>query len=300
MNAPTQPLRKDRIDTLGATLLVGFSVLMGLNQVLMKLVNAGMNPVFQAGLRSAVAFVPVFLLVLWRGRSLRLPEGSLLPGTICGLLFAFEFLLLFKALDFTSVTRTSVLFYTMPIWVSVMAHFLIPGEALTRVRTAGLVIATLGVIVALAHNTQPATELALLGDVMTLAAAVGWAGLAIVARVSRFSRARPEIQLLHQLLVSAPILLAFAPLFGPVFREMTPGLWGIFAFQAVGVVAIGFFVWLWVLSVYPASDMSSFIFLTPLFGVTFGWLILGEPLAWNIVVALAMVGTGIWLVNRRR
>ena len=47
--------KKDRIDAVGATVLLGFSMLMGLNQVMIKLVNAGFSPVFQAGLRSACA-----------------------------------------------------------------------------------------------------------------------------------------------------------------------------------------------------------------------------------------------------
>lgn len=299
MDAHTPPVRKDRIDALGATLLVSFSALLGLNQVLMKLVNYGMNPVFQAGLRSVVALVPVLLFVWWRGSRVSFRAGIVAPGIATGILFAAEFLLLFKALDITSVTRTSVLFYTMPIWVAVLAHFLIPGERLTRMRVVGLLIATAGVVVALAHNVQPATEYALLGDLMTLLGASFWAGIAIITRVTPFSTARPPVQLLWQLVVSAPILLALAPLFGPAFREMTPGLWGIFAFQAIAIVAVGFMVWFWVLSIYPASDMASFAFLTPLFGVSFGWLVLGEPLAWNIVAALVLVGFGIWLVNRR-
>ena len=57
--------KKDRIDALGATLLVGFSMLLGLNQVLVKLVNAGLAPVFQAGLRSALAFFPLLAWALF-------------------------------------------------------------------------------------------------------------------------------------------------------------------------------------------------------------------------------------------
>ena len=44
--------RKDHIDAFGGTMLVGFSAMMGLNQVMVKLVNAGLDPVFQAGLRA--------------------------------------------------------------------------------------------------------------------------------------------------------------------------------------------------------------------------------------------------------
>ncbi|MCB1463754.1 MAG: DMT family transporter [Nitratireductor sp.] len=299
MNAHTPPARKDHIDALGASLLIGFSALMGCNQVIMKLVNQGMNPVFQAGLRSVAAAVPVLLFVWWRGAKVPLRGGVLIPGIVTGLFFALEFLLIFKALDFTSVTRSSVLFYTMPIWVAFGAHFLIPGERLTHRRMGGLVLACIGVAVALAHNARPASDLAFIGDLMAIGAAVCWASIALITRVSEFSRAAAPVQLLYQLAVSAPVLLVLSPLFGPTFREMTPALWGIFSIQAIGVVAIGYMVWFWVLSIYPASDMSSFAFLTPLFGVTFGWLILGEPLTANIVAALALVGIGIWLVNRK-
>ena len=61
--------RKDRIDAFGALVLVTFSFLMGINQVMVKLVNAGFSPVFQAGLRSACALLPVLLYaVLTRKR----------------------------------------------------------------------------------------------------------------------------------------------------------------------------------------------------------------------------------------
>ena len=56
--------RKDRIDAFGATLLIIFSAMLGLNQVLDKLVNEGMGPLFQAGLRSACALGPVLIFAL--------------------------------------------------------------------------------------------------------------------------------------------------------------------------------------------------------------------------------------------
>ena len=60
--------RRDRIDLIGGSVLVTFSALLGLNQALVKLVNAGFAPVFQSGLRSACALVPIALYALWRRR----------------------------------------------------------------------------------------------------------------------------------------------------------------------------------------------------------------------------------------
>lgn len=291
--------RKDRIDAAGAALLVGFAVLMGLNHVAIKLVNAGMQPVFQAGLRSVIALVPVLIFSVLAGRRLGIRDGSLGPGLVAGLFFAGEFILIYQSLDFTSVPRAVVLLYTMPFWVALGAHFLIPGEALTRRRAAGLVLAFVGVALAMARNANPASEYALIGDVMALVAAACWAGIVILTRTTRLANASAEMQLIYQVAVSAVLLTALGPMLGPVMRGMTPGLWGLLGFQAIGVVCIGFLGWLMVLKIYPASDVASFGFLAPLCGVTFGWLILDEPVTWTLLAALALVGVGIVLVNRR-
>ena len=106
--------RKTQIDAFGATVLVTFSALLGLNQVMVKVVNAGFQPVFQAGLRSVCAFLPVLLFAYFCKKKLSLIDGSFWPGVFCGVIFSIEFTLLFIALDYTSVARVSIFFYTMP------------------------------------------------------------------------------------------------------------------------------------------------------------------------------------------
>ena len=291
--------RKDRIDAVGATLLVGFSMLLGLNQVLVKMVNAGLAPIFQAGLRSSCAFLPVLIYALIARKRLSISDGSLLPGIVCGLFFASEFLLLFQALDYTTVARVSVFFYTMPFWVAVAAHFVIPGERLTPVRVAGLLLAVAGIAWALLDKDDMAEPEAALGDVYCIVAAMFWAGIALVIRTTNLRRSTPEMQLLYQLFVSAIVLVPIAMIGGDTVRQMTTMLALIFTFQVVVVVAFGFVLWFWVLSIYPASDMASFGFLSPLFGVLFGWLILGEEISATIIGALTLVSIGIVMINRR-
>lgn len=291
--------RKDRIDLLGGSFLLIISILLGLNQVLIKLVNAGLQPVFQAGLRSACAFLPVLIFAVIARRKLSLSDGSFWPGIWCGLLFSFEFLLLFQSLDYTSVSRASVFFYTMPFWLAAAAHFLIPGERLTLARVVGLGLAIAGIAWAFLDNDQPVSDRALIGDIGCLVAAMFWAGIILLVRTTKLSQSSPEMQLLYQLAVSSFLLTALSPLFGPLIRELTPTIVALFSFQVVAVICIGFLVWFWVLSIYPASDMASFSFLTPLFGVLFGWLILDEPLTSPIIGALVMVSLGIFLINRK-
>jgi drug/metabolite transporter (DMT)-like permease len=70
-------------------------------------------------------------------------------------------------------------------------------------------------------------------------------------------------------------------------------------FQVIVVVSAGFIFWLWLLSIYPAASVASFSFLTPIFGLTLGWLLLDEPIGPGILGAAALVAAGIILINRR-
>lgn len=291
--------RKLRIDAFGATCLVLFSALLGFNQVLVKIVNEGMQPVFQAGQRSLCAFPLLLIFALIMKRKLSVTDGTFWPGMFVGTMFAGEFVLLFLALDYTSVARASIFFYTMPFWVAVGAHFLIPGDRLTPVRVLGLVLAIAGVVLALSQDSAPVTPKAFLGDLICLLAATMWAAIALAARTTKLSNTSSEMLLLYQLAVSALLILMVAPFFGPLIRDLQPYHIGIFSFQVVGVVCIGFLAWFWLLSKYPTSDMASFGFLAPVFGVAFGWLILDEPVGIRLLAALVLVGIGIVLVNRR-
>ncbi|KAF1066367.1 MAG: hypothetical protein GAK39_04938 [Variovorax sp.] len=74
--------------------------------------------------------------------------------------------------------------------------------------------------------------------------------------------------------------------------------WTSIALQTVIGAFASYLAWMWMLRHYPATQMSSFTFLTPLFALVFGVLLLSEPLTPQLVVALAGVAVGIVLVNR--
>ena len=284
------------MDLPGATLLILFNILLGLNQALIKIVNEGLAPIFQSGLRSACAFVLVFAFTYLFGRRFSIRSHHVIPGLIVGLIFAFEFAILFIALEFTTVSRVSVLFYTQPFWVALGAHFLL-DEKLSRLKAIGLMFALAGVILLVSSKGQVVGGATLLGDVLCIAASMMWAAIALILRTSRLSEATPETQLMYQLSVSAIVLLAIAPFFGGTIRELTPTIVAIFAFQIIGIASAGYLAWMWALSVYRASEMSSFGLLAPLSGVLFGWQIFNDQLDLFFGGALLMVCIGIVLVN---
>ncbi len=291
--------RKDSIDTAGAAGLVGFALLLAINQVLIKLVNTGFQPVFFAGLRSVLAVLFIYGWMRWRGIDFRVARDTLGAALLMGAIFAAEFLFLFLALDLTTVVRTSIIFYSMPVWLALMAHVGLPGQQITRHKALGLALAFCGTAWAIADQGSDQGAASLAGDLCALAAAFGWAGTAFMARGSAMVRERPEVQLFWMVLVSGPILLAIAPAFGPLIRDLT--LWHVagLMFQVIVVVSAGFIFWLWLLSIYPPASVASFSFLTPIFGLTLGWLVLNEPIGPGSLFAAALVAAGIILINRK-
>lgn len=290
--------QKPQIDTFGVLSLTAFALLLAFNQVIIKLVNEGLQPVFFAGLRSLGGAVVIFAWMKFRGLSLAIKPGTVPAGLLMGVVFAVEFVCLFWALDLTSVTRTSVIFYTMPMWLALGAHFLLPGERLTPVKSVGLLLAFAGVVIALTMRGEGAGETSLLGDFLALLGAISWAGIALCARATALREVRPEVQLLWQLTISAPILLFVALFFGPLLRDPELIHWAGLGVQIVVIVSAGFLFWLWLLTIYPASSVAAFSFLTPVFGVGLGWFLLGEDVGPGILIALALVCVGLILVNR--
>jgi drug/metabolite transporter (DMT)-like permease len=290
--------RKDKMDLLAISFLIGFNVILGLNQALVKLVNAGFSPLFQGGLRSLCAFLPVLIFAVIMRRRLSIIDGSLSWGMLNGLFFSIEFGLLFIALDYTTVARVSLFFYMMPVWVTIAAHFLIPEEPLNRNKLMGLLLAVLGVTVGFSGNLGDAGEDAWLGDLLALLGGIFWAAIAMVTRL-KLSHVSSEMNLLYQLFVSGILLTLLALFIGEPVREPTAMIYGILAFQAIVIVSIGFLVWFWVLLTYPVSNMASFSLLTPIFGVFFGWLIFNDAITPVLGIALLLAGAGIVLINRR-
>ena len=287
---------KRPIDAAGAAGLIVFSTTLALNQVVVKLTNDGFAPVFQAGLRSVLALGIIGGWILWQRLSLDLTRSQVQWGVISGVLFAAEFVFLFNALDLTSVARASIIFYSMPVWLGIAAHILLPGERLSAGKIAGMALAFGGVVLALAERGGDAS---LLGDALALLASFGWAAIALTVRATPLASVRPEIQLGFQLAVSGPVLLVLAPAFGPLLRDLQPlHLWGL-AFQVICVASLGFLFWFHLMKIYRASGVASFSFLSPVLAVIFGWLILGEEIGVQVWGALALVAVGLILINRK-
>jgi drug/metabolite transporter (DMT)-like permease len=286
---------------LAAALAVVLCLSWGFNQVAIKVALPEIPPLIQAAFRSTLGALIVLAWARLRGLNLMQADGTLLPGIIAGLLFAFEFLLIYRGMVWTAASRASVFLYTAPFFVVIGARWCIPGERFDRVQWIGLLLSFVGIVVAFGVPTPAGEPRQWIGDGMLLTAGAAWGATTLVIKATGLVRVSSEKVLLYQLLISAPVLAFCAHLSGErVLAPPSALAVGALLYQTVWIVALTYIVWFALIQRYSASRLSAFTFLTPLFGVAAGHLVLGESLTATFAAAAALVVIGLVLVNRPR
>ena len=293
--------RKTHLDSLAISLLLGCCVFWGLQQVLIKATLAEIPPMFQASLRLWGATALLWLWCLWRKVPLFAQDASLMPGLLAGSLFAAEFACIYIGLQYTSASRLTVFLYTSPFWVAVLVPLWVRSEKLAGLQWLGLVCAFGGVAYALREGLAADGAATFGGDLLALAAGMLWGLTTLVIRASGLSKIAAEKLLFYQLAVSAVCFPLLSLAFGEVWVwQFSPfAMTSLFLQTVVGAFA-SYLAWMWMLGRYPATKISVFVFLTPLFALLFGALWLKEIVTPGLVAALSAVAVGIVLVNRQR
>jgi drug/metabolite transporter (DMT)-like permease len=269
--------------------------------VAVKLALPDVPPLIQAAFRSTFGALTVVAWAWLRGIRLTEADRTLVPGIVAGVLFGLEFLLIYRGLLFTSASRASLFLYVAPFVVVIGSRWFIPDDRFDPWQWLGLALSFAGIMVAFGVPTPGGDARELVGDLMLLLAGVAWGATTVVVKASGLARVSFEKTLLYQLIVSAPILALAAELFGERVTQAPSALAvASLAFQTFWTAGFTFLAWFALIQRYSANRVSAFTFLTPLFGVAAGHLVLKEPLTAGFSVAVALVISGLVLVNRPR
>lgn len=292
--------RKTHLDSLAIGLLIACCAFWGLQQILIKTTVTEVPPLWQASIRMVGAVVLLWLWCVWRRVPLFERDGTLWPGLLAGLLFSGEFAGIYLGLQNTSASRLTVFLYTAPFWVSLLLPRWVPAERLRGFQWLGLFIAFAGVVLAFSEGFGHMSSSQLIGDAMGLAAGMLWGLTTLTLRTTKLATASAEKTLFYQVAVTA----AVCPVLSLVLGEHWSFSYSAWAWTSIGLQTVigafaSYLTWMWLLRHYPATQMSSFTFLTPLFALVFGVVLLKEPLTAQLIVALIGVALGIVLVNRR-
>lgn len=246
--------------------------------------------------RSLVSSATIFGLILIRRGALRPPPGR--PEFWWNaILHNMMFILLYYGAVLTTSGRTSVFLYTQPLFYAALAVWFIPSERLGWRSLLGFTAAFTGIIFMFGEKFAAGETHSLLGDGLVIMAALVWGIQSLYLR-QKLKGIDPFRIAAWTQTVSIPFFFAVGLLMGLAFPDFTdPAV--IIAVGYNGFVGTGLVMVLWVLLLagYPPTRVSAFMFLTPVFGVFLGNLILSEPLTGFMVAGAALVAAGIYLVN---
>ncbi len=297
--AAAVPDRKAHMDGFASAIMVFLTLVWGLNTVISKLAFGGFSPLAISFLRAALAMMIVYGWCRYKGIRVFERDGSLMAGSAVGALFGLEFVAIYSGLDFTSAARATLMTSTMPFFLMIGAHFML-GEHVTMPKLIGLVIAFAGVAVVFFDKLSLPSPDAIYGDLLCLLGGALWAATTLTIRMTKASTLSPEKVLLYQLAGAAIVAVPLMPFSGPLLREVSFVPVASLIFQAAFVVSFTNLLWFWLMVRYPATGLSSFMFLSPVFGVFFGGLFLSDPISIYLLLGLAMIAAGLVLVNAVR
>jgi drug/metabolite transporter (DMT)-like permease len=296
MPEPTTPRP---LDASGLAVAVFCCLLWGGNSVATKfaIADGALPPVGGAALRFIIS-LPIVAWVCARGGT-----GYLVARRDLGLLIlngsltALQIALFNWGTSRSDAGRSSVFINIHPLIVAPLA-WLFLGEHLGTRGLMGLGSAAFGVGIILAKKLGGGGGLA--GDLVIIASAVVF-GIQTIVQKRTFPRIPARTLVFAQILVAIPLVGIWSLLFeGLSGYHFTPeAVWGLL-YQGLAASGICFSLWLILLGRYQASRLATIAFLTPLFGISLGNMLRGEPLTPPLVLGGALVGLGIYLVASGR
>jgi drug/metabolite transporter (DMT)-like permease len=253
--------------------LSALAVIWGYNWVVMKIAVAYAPPFQFAAARAFGGSLVLFVVMMALRRSLR-PQFPW-PYLWLGLFQTTGFLgLVTWAIVTAGVGKISVLAYSMPLWVALLAWPIL-GERLRAAQLVAVGLAMLGIlcIFDFVHAGR-----SIFGDALALAAGISWAIGTIIAK--RLQQRERDVDLLSmttwQMFAGGAALVIVASIVPGHATHWAPAYVGALAYNIFAATALAYVLWIYVLAKLPARDASMGTLTNPLIGIVAAWLQLGE------------------------
>ncbi|WP_068496066.1 DMT family transporter [Paenibacillus kribbensis] len=265
----------------------------GFNFVIMKLGNGAFEPVQFAAFRFLTGTLLLFGILIWK--RVPNPDRHTMKWVIlCGILQTTYFNIAIQiSLNYINAGLTSVLTYSMPLFLSIMAHFMIPGERLNTRKTVGIATGIMGLLFAMDIHLGGNLWAMLLG----VSSAIAWALSNLIIKLKLQHCDKTQFTT-WQMAFGALGLLLYSLLFERWEPHFSTESIFYILFSGIVASALAFLLWTHILTRMEASKASVTLLLVPIIGVVSGWIFLHEELKAATLLGIILVLAGIWIVNR--
>lgn len=275
--------------------LLCLAALWGGSFAFIRVAVPALGPIWLAESRVALAFAALFAVALARRDVPSLAahwRTYLAVGTINS---ALPFALFGFAELFISASNAAILNATSPFFGAIVAAAWL-REPLGARRLTGMALGLAGVVLLVGWQAEPLSAAALVAVLACLAAALCYGVASVYAKVRMTGIPSFAIAVYSQL--AAAIVLAPALPLVPLPAALTPPLAANVLALALASTAIAYLLYFRLIADVGPARALTVTFLIPLFGVLWGVLFLGEPVAINMLSGCALILAGTWLALR--
>jgi drug/metabolite transporter (DMT)-like permease len=229
----------------------------------------------------------------------RWPQRADWPA-VAGLGFMFYavfFVFYNVALGYTTVARGTLALSTLPL-MTMLVGAALGIEALSLRKTTGVLVAMLGVAIALASGLRQVPAGAWRGDLIMTAATLCMALYNVWSR-PYIARSSALGFLTAGMGVGGVVLVMIAAVSGggTALTAFSPSQWLAAGYLAAGGGALAFFLWVYALQRASPTRVANTMAVNPLVASLLAAALLGEPLTLNLLVGLIAVFAGIWIAT---
>lgn len=287
------------LSLMASVLAIFLCVLFGANVVAIKFALTGLGTFTSAAVRFSIAVVAIYLWARFTHQSIHFRKGQAHQLLTISILFVAQIGLFYVGLSKTFASRGALIVNLVPFLVLLLSHFFTRDDRITLGKLFGILMGFSGILFLFLEKRDISGELKS-GDILICCATLLWACGGVYTK-KIIQNYRPFQITFYPILFAVPFLYICAFLFDkPMMKDPGGGVLAAILYQGLITGSFGFVVWNVLLQRYGAVSLHTFLFIMPVVGVFLGGLLLKEPITGNILMALALIGTGIFITQLKK
>jgi len=272
----------------------------GFSYIAIKVSLEYLTPVELIAARFVLGGATLLVILKAKGRSLRFRAG-IKPLILSAVVLFFHFWVMATGMMTTTATNTAWILTTAPIFIAVASYFYL-REPFGRAQTAGLGLATAGVIVLVSRGDLGSLDwISSTGDWIVLGSCVTWAIYTIVTRkVTR--TVEPLVATFWMVALAGGVIVPYSLLTGgyAMYLEMPPKGVAAVVFLGMGCLAISFWAWSEGLARKTAGQVGIYLYLEPLFTMVGAAVLLNEKITFWVILGAVLIVAAVYISESPR